>query len=145
MDALRFELNMLQHLETIRLLSAGSSVQTKGLSDEVIQRFCDTDPKLVQAISEAAEIFEQLVDEVGSEFLSKDEDQLIESLQSELINFYSAATINPYVAIAARGPWVITSKGAVIHDNGGYGCWEVDTVQAKSWMPCRKIGSWPML
>ena len=121
MDALRFELNMLQHLETIRLLSAGSSVQTKGLSDEVIQRFCDTDPKLVQAISEAAEIFEQLVDEVGSEFLSKDEDQLIESLQSELINFYSAATINPYVAIAARGPWVITSKGAVIHDNGGYG------------------------
>ena len=87
MGALRFVLNMLQHLETIRLLSAGSSVQTKGLSDEVIQRFCDTDPKLVQAISEAVEIFEQLVDEVGSEFLSKDEDQLIESLQSELINF----------------------------------------------------------
>ena len=121
MDALRFELNMLQHLETIRLHSAGSSVQTKGLSDDVIQRFCDIDPKLVQAIGEAAEIFEQLVAEVGSEFLSQDEGQLITSLQSELINFYSAATINPYVAIAARGPWIITSKGAVIHDNGGYG------------------------
>ena len=25
------------------------------------------------------------------------------------------------MAIAARGPWIITSHGAVIHDNGGYG------------------------
>ena len=51
MDALRFELNMLEHLETIRLHSAGSSVQTKGWSDDVIQRFCDIDPKLVQISS----------------------------------------------------------------------------------------------
>ena len=27
----------------------------------------------------------------------------------------------PYVAIAARGPWVVTLKGAVLHDTGGYG------------------------
>ena len=37
------------------------------------------------------------------------------------MNFYSPATINPYVALAARGPWIVTSKGAVVHDNGGYG------------------------
>jgi acetylornithine/succinyldiaminopimelate/putrescine aminotransferase len=29
--------------------------------------------------------------------------------------------VNPYVALAARGPWVITLKGAVVHDSGGYG------------------------
>ncbi|MEE3310408.1 MAG: aminotransferase class III-fold pyridoxal phosphate-dependent enzyme, partial [Candidatus Thermoplasmatota archaeon] len=62
-----------------------------------------------------------LVDEVGLEYLSQDEDKLVSSIQSNFINFYSAATINPYVAIAARGPWIITSKGAVLHDNGSYG------------------------
>jgi acetylornithine/succinyldiaminopimelate/putrescine aminotransferase len=29
--------------------------------------------------------------------------------------------VNPYVALAACGPWVVTLKGAVIHDSGGYG------------------------
>ena len=38
-----------------------------------------------------------------------------------LRKFLPAATVNPYVAIAARGPWIVTSHGAVIHDNGGYG------------------------
>ena len=42
-------------------------------------------------------------------------------LQSGFVNFYNPATVNPYVAIAARGPWIVTSHGAVIHDNGGYG------------------------
>ncbi len=27
----------------------------------------------------------------------------------------------PYVAAAARGPWVVSVHGAVSHDNGGYG------------------------
>src|SRR5690606_16838269 len=29
--------------------------------------------------------------------------------------------VNPYVPLAARGPWIVTLKGAVVHDNGGYG------------------------
>ena len=37
------------------------------------------------------------------------------------MNFYAQDTVNPYVALAARGPWIITTKGAVIHDSGGYG------------------------
>src|SRR5690606_19360323 len=28
---------------------------------------------------------------------------------------------NPYVALAARGPWIVTLKGAVLYDTGGYG------------------------
>ena len=50
-----------------------------------------------------------------------DESKLIPLLQKDYVNFYSKDTINPYVAISARGPWIITSHGAVLHDNGGYG------------------------
>jgi acetylornithine/succinyldiaminopimelate/putrescine aminotransferase len=112
---------MLEHLKEIRRLSNGSSAQTTGLSDEIIRRFCILDNQLVQAIEEASLIFTNLIDEVGLEYLAQDEAILVSSVQSDYINFYSAATINPYVAIAARGPWVITSKGAVLHDNGSYG------------------------
>ena len=121
MDALPVESNMLEHLKEIRRLSNGSSAQTTGLSDEIIRRFCILDNQLVQAIEEASFIFTNLIDEVGLEYLAQDEAILVSSVQSDYINFYSAATINPYVAIAARGPWVITSKGAVLHDNGSYG------------------------
>ena len=121
MGALRFETNMLELLEEIRRLAAGSAAQTLGLSDDIIERFCAIYSQLVLAIEEASVVFSGLVDEVGMEFLSQDEATLVSSVQSDYINFYSAATINPYVAIAARGPWIITSKGAVVHDNGGYG------------------------
>ena len=117
---------MLESLWAIRDLSNGSSAQTTGLSDDVIKRFLfKTDSgelsKLMHAIAEAAASFDRLVAEFGIEYLAQDEATLVSSIQSDLINFYSPATINPYVAIAARGPWVITSKGAVLHDNGGYG------------------------
>ena len=126
MDALRLELSMLESLWAIRDLSNGSSAQTTGLSDDVIKRFLfKTDDgeisKLMQAIAEAVVSFDRLVAEFGIEYLAQDEATLVSSIQSDLINFYSPATINPYVAIAACGPWVITSKGAVLHDNGGYG------------------------
>jgi len=49
------------------------------------------------------------------------EGDLVAHLQSDFINFYAPATVNPYVAISGRGPWVVTSHGAVLHDNGGYG------------------------
>ena len=58
---------------------------------------------------------------MGEETVKMDEKDLVSTLQGDYVNFYSAATVNPYVAIAARGPWIITSHGAVIHDNGGYG------------------------
>ena len=105
----------------IRELAGKTKGQTHGLSDETIERFCKHDPNLVRAIKEAVLNIDALVEEMGVEWTSEGESDLISTLQSDYINFYSAATINPYVAIAARGPWVITSRGAVIHDNGGYG------------------------
>ena len=55
------------------------------------------------------------------ELLDLDENAQAEKIQAGFVNFYSADTVNPYVALAARGPWVVTLKGAVLHDSGGYG------------------------
>ena len=112
---------MLESLMRLRQLAGESKAQTIGLSDETIKRFCEHDSKLGEEIEEASNVFDSLIDEFGIDVISQDESDLISSLQTDYINFYSAATMNPYVAIAARGPWVITSRGAVIHDNGGYG------------------------
>ena len=105
----------------IRKFATKTSGQTQGLSDATIERFCEIDSNLSKAIDEAVSNLDSLIDEMGIPVTMWDESDLISMLQSDYINFYSAATINPYVAIAARGPWVITSRGAVIHDNGGYG------------------------
>ena len=94
---------------------------TEGLSDDVIMDFCSRDSSLIHAIQDAADIHDSLLAEFGSDELMKVESDLVVNLQSDLINFYAPATVNPYVAIAGRGPWVVTSHGAVLHDNGGYG------------------------
>ena len=94
---------------------------TRGLNDHVISEFLQIDPALSIAIEEACENFVSLVNDMGEETVKMDEKDLVSTLQGDYVNFYSAATVNPYVAIAARGPWIITSHGAVIHDNGGYG------------------------
>tara|TARA_B100001027_G_scaffold35779_1_gene22113 strand:+ start:1557 stop:3101 length:1545 start_codon:yes stop_codon:yes gene_type:complete len=94
---------------------------TTGLPDDVILSFIDADHSLKVAIDEAKLSFDTLSSDSGLDLKSIDEDSLISILQSDFVNFYSAATVNPYVAISARGPWIITSHGAVIHDNGGYG------------------------
>ena len=111
----------LEILQFIRDKSGVMGCRTNGLSDDVIDKFSKLDPKLRQAIEEAKVIFSRLIDEFGLEILQMEETSLISHLQTAYVNFYSPATINPYVAISACGPWIITSKGAVIHDNGGYG------------------------
>ncbi|CAI8213627.1 MAG: Acetylornithine/succinyldiaminopimelate aminotransferase [Methanobacteriota archaeon] len=110
-------------LHQIRELSGSDSPLTIGLDDERIQQFCELDSKLVQAIEEAWERHSSLLHEFDSmqEVMGRSESEQIQILQSRFVNFYSPATINPYVALAARGPWIVTSKGAVVHDNGGYG------------------------
>ena len=99
MDTLPFESNMLGPLWTIRDLSNGSSAQTTGLSDDVIKRFCASNDgelsKLMHAIAEAVVSFDRLVAEFGIEYMAQDEATLVSSIQSDLINFYSPATINP--------------------------------------------------
>ena len=109
----------LRLLDEIR--SATGKADTDGLPDSIISKFLETDPSLSRAIEEASINFQSLVNEMGEKLLSMKESELSSLLQADYVNFYSAATVNPYVAIAARGPWIVTSHGAVIHDNGGYG------------------------
>ena len=106
-------------LNSIR--DASGEADTTGLSDQIISEFASRDDSLVRAIEEAVAFFEQLKSEVGSDFLLQSEKEIVNSIQSKFINFYAPATVNPYVAIAGRGPWIVTSNGAVLHDNGGYG------------------------
>lgn len=96
-------------------------IDTPGLTDEEIIGFLNSDPLLGHAIQEAGVQFDSLKAEFGPTLEGSDEKDLILQLQDGFVNFYNPATVNPYIAIAARGPWIVTSHGAVIHDNGGYG------------------------
>jgi acetylornithine/succinyldiaminopimelate/putrescine aminotransferase len=98
---------------------AGERV-TRGISDQAIADFAERDPDLRRAISAAIEIHRSLREEWGDD-LALDEQALTERLQDDFVNFYTPKTINPYVPLAAAGPWIVTTHGAVLHDSGGYG------------------------
>ncbi len=102
------------------LRSYGGERSCVGLSDEVIASFAETDERLGEAVSQALSTH-RAMRENDDDLLKMDEADQVHHVQQGLINFYAGDAINPYVAIAAAGPWLITSKGAVIHDSGGYG------------------------
>jgi acetylornithine/succinyldiaminopimelate/putrescine aminotransferase len=77
-------------------------------------------PDLVAAVHAAVQEFTAIQAEFA-DLLDLDEQAQIDAVQAGFINFYADDAVSPYVAIAARGPWLITLKGAVLHDSGGYG------------------------
>ncbi|MDX1442616.1 MAG: aminotransferase class III-fold pyridoxal phosphate-dependent enzyme [Gammaproteobacteria bacterium] len=95
-------------------------VETTGLADDIIERFAAKDKLLVQAIEEAAEAWKRLREEFP-QLADIDEMDQVHAIQKDYVNFYPDDAVNPYVPLAARGPWVVTSKGNVLHDSGGYG------------------------
>jgi len=111
-------MNAIEKLDSIR--SVGGARTTPGLPDDTVERFAAGDPTLMEAIEAAVEELRQLRAEFP-EFMAMDEAQQVASIQAPLVNFYARDAVNPYVSLAARGPWIVTTKGAVIHDNGGYG------------------------
>ena len=94
--------------------------QTAGLPDSVVEAFAASDATLSRALEEAVEVQRGLREEMG-EVLAMAEAEAIPALQAGFVNFYPAETVNPYITLAARGPWIITAHGAVVHDSGGYG------------------------
>lgn len=44
-----------------------------------------------------------------------------QKLQNNILNFYNKNNVSPYVPIAAKGPWILSSEGNIIYDTGGYG------------------------
>ena len=94
--------------------------RTNGLDEATLLRFAPNHPDLAEAIAAAAAEYERVRGEF-TDLLDLDEDAQIRAVQAGFVNFYSMDAVNPYVALAARGPWVVTLKGAVLHDSGGYG------------------------
>lgn len=106
--------------QLLQLRSAQGSVLTHGLCDEVIQDFIATDQQLVAAIELAMTEY-QNVKSAYPELIDMDEEEQLRFIHEDFINFYAADAVNPYVALAGKGPWIVTLKGAVLHDSGGYG------------------------
>jgi len=96
------------------------AVRTSGLPDAIIERFAAHDAALVEAIDEAYAAHLALRS-CMSDFLHLDEAEQIAQAQADFVNFYPEDGVNPYIALAAHGPWLVTLKGAVIYDAGGYG------------------------
>jgi 4-aminobutyrate aminotransferase-like enzyme len=111
-------MNVIELLQPLR--QRGGKKLTTGLSDATIARFSAGHPELMQAAKEAVAAYRQFALD-APEVLDLDEAEQLQKLQEGYINFYADDNINPYVAIAARGAWIITLKGAVVHDSGGYG------------------------
>ena len=101
------------------LRAHGGQCRTPGLDDAALARFAE-DAGLQQAAVNAVEAYLRIREEF-SDLLDLDEDAQIQAVQAGFVNFYPVDGVNPYVALAAHGPWIITLKGAVIHDSGGYG------------------------
>ena len=102
------------------LRAHGGTRRTTGLDDATLERFAERHPALAEAIDAAAAEYERVRDEFP-ELLDLDEDAQVRATQAGYINFYPEDAVNPYVALAARGPWLVTLKGAVQYDTGGYG------------------------
>jgi acetylornithine/succinyldiaminopimelate/putrescine aminotransferase len=98
----------------------GGSYVTRGLTDEIVLDFLLDSADLMVAIDRGYDMFVELK-ETHSDLLALDESEQILRVQQGLTNFYPTDALNPYVAVAAAGPWIVTLKGAVVYDCGGYG------------------------
>lgn len=98
----------------------GGPALTSGLNDEIVSRFADHDERLPTAVREAHAAFRQLLRDEPV-LLAMDEASQIREIQEGYVNFYPEDGINPYVSLAGNGPWIISLKGAVLYDTGGYG------------------------
>ncbi len=98
----------------------GGPAITRGLSDEVILDFLRERDDLALAIDRAYEAFMGFK-KTHPDFLTLEEGEQIHKAHAGLTNFYARDAVNPFVAVGGAGPWLITLKGAVVYDVGGYG------------------------
>ena len=108
-------------LEKLNAMRAhGGAIQTHGLDDETVLKFAQMDERLGAAVDAAYDEFLALLED-EPELMALGEKSLVARVQNGFVNFYPTDAINPYVALAGRGPWVISSRGAVLYECGGYG------------------------
>lgn len=110
-----------RHLNRLReMRDEGGAAVTVGLDDAVIGNFLAHSPALGVAIEQAHDSFLTL-QQSRPELLALDEAEQVQRVQQGIVNFYAVDAVNPYVAAGAKGPWIVTLKGAVVYDCGGYG------------------------
>jgi len=111
-------MKMLEKLNAMR--TQGGAVQTHGLDDETVLRFAQSDERLGAAVDAAYTDFLALLEEMP-ELMALPENELVAQVQDGFVNFYPVDAISPYVALAGSGPWIVSSRGAVLFECGGYG------------------------
>ncbi len=111
-------MTVLEKLNTLR--QAQGSVLTQGLSEAIIEKFIEIDEDLVTAIEWATVEYESIKN-TYPDLIDMDEADQLAHVHQDFVNFYASDAVNPYIAIAGKGSWIITLKGAVLHDSGGYG------------------------
>lgn len=111
-------MKMMEKLNAMR--SHGGTVKTFGLDDETVLRFAQNDQRLGNAVNSAYDEFLGLVAEMP-ELMTLPESELVAAIQTGFVNFYPQDAVNPYVTLAGSGPWIVTSRGAVLFECGGYG------------------------
>jgi acetylornithine/succinyldiaminopimelate/putrescine aminotransferase len=129
-----------KHLDNLHMLrQTAGPARTRGLEDRIVERFLSSDARLGQAITAAVAERDRLA-ATHADLFGMDERELCKLLQERLLNFYVPPSINPYVPLAASGPWIITTHGAVVHDSGGYGMLGMghmpESIQAALSRPC---------
>ncbi len=111
-------------MDTLKLLSDmrinSGKRQTDGLGDAVLREFMTSDPRLAKAVERGVATRAEWV-KAYPDIAKLGESEMIDALQAGYVNFYPADQRNPYVPVAALGPWLVTFHGAVLHDSGGYG------------------------
>ena len=127
-------------IQSLRAKTSGTKRLTEGLPLDLLKPF-HNDAHLNRALADAHKQLDVLMQTYGRDFVVRDEAVVSQDMQKGFVNFYgvfssararaSAASFTPpfsdpgalmpYIPLAARGPWIITLHGAVVHDNGGYG------------------------
>ena len=111
-------MTMMEKLNAMR--AHGGAIQTIGLDDNTVQRFAKEDERLTTAVDNAYSAFLDLLKE-EPELMALSEKDLVAAVQDGFVNFYPIDAVNPYVTLAGAGPWIVTSRGAILYECGGYG------------------------
>ncbi len=90
------------------------------LDDQRILKFLAEDQNLQMAVYQAGKRFAEIIQEFP-EAVHLSTGELIQELHQDVLNFYSADGIPPFVPLTAMGPWIVTFHGGVVYDVGAYG------------------------
>jgi len=105
----------------VEMKEFGGAALSTGLSDEIIRDFLECGYRELSVAIERAYASFLEYQRSHAAFLALSESDQISQAHGGLTNFYAEDAVNPYVAAGAAGPWIVSLKGAVIYDCGGYG------------------------